>query len=124
MGQIEDLRLFTTIVDNGSIARAATQIGIAKSAVSRRLHQLEVKYDVKLINRSPGKWEITPAGQELYQRALPVITDAADLESDFIHSARSLNGPLRVTIAREFGMAFLKPILFDFTRKYPNIELS
>lgn len=37
MGQIEDLRLFATIVDQGSIARAADALGIAKSAVSRRL---------------------------------------------------------------------------------------
>ena len=41
MGQMEDLRLFTVIVENHSISKAADRLNIAKSAVSRRLHLLE-----------------------------------------------------------------------------------
>lgn len=124
MGQIEDLRMFVSVVDSGGIARAADALGIAKSAVSRRLAQLEDRYDVRLIDRQPGNWQVTTAGQELYQRAGVVVADAEDLEADFMHTAQSLSGPLSVTIAREFGLSFLKPTLFAFMKAHPQIDLT
>ena len=92
MGQIEDLRLFVSVVDEGSIARAADALGIAKSAVSRRLQQLEDRYEIKLVDRQPRNWEVTKAGQELYQRAVAMVADADDLDSDYLHASRSLSG--------------------------------
>ncbi|MGX9354719.1 LysR family transcriptional regulator [Roseobacteraceae bacterium S113] len=124
MGQIEDLRLFVTIVEQGSIARAAGVLGIAKSAVSRRLSQLEDRYDMRLIDRQPRSWEVTTAGVELYQRASGMVADADDLDADFKQISQSLTGALRVTIAREFGLSFLKPMLFDFIRTHPQINLT
>lgn len=124
MGQIEDFRLFACVVDEGSIAKAADELGIAKSAVSRRLGQLEARLATRLIDRQPGTWVVTEAGQELYQRAVPVLADVEDIEADFNQNATSLRGPLRVTIALEFGMTFLRPVLFDFLRNHPEIELT
>lgn len=124
MGQMEDLRLFVTVVDEGSIARAADALGIAKSAVSRRLQQLEDRYDIKLIDRHPRNWDVTKAGQELYQRAHAMVADADDLDSDFMHTSRSLSGPLRVSVPLEFGLSFLKPTLYAFMQKHPEIDLT
>ncbi len=124
MGQLEDLQLFVTVVDQGSIARAAQELGIAKSAVSRRLSQLEMRYDVRLIDRHPGTWSITDAGKELYQRAVPMVSDAHDLETDFTHKTQNPKGPLRVTVAREFGFAFLNPMLLAFAKEHREIDLT
>lgn len=124
MGQIEDLRMFVTVVDEGSIARAGESLGIAKSAVSRRLAQLEDRYETRLIDRQPRTWEITKAGQELYQRAVTMVADADDLDADFIQSSRGLSGPLRVSLPQEFGMSFLKPTLFSFGETHPEIDLT
>lgn len=123
MGQIEDLRLFVKTVDSGGIARAAEEMGIAKSAVSRRLAQLEERYGVRLIDRQPRVWEVTTAGQEMYQRAVSMIADADDLDADFLHLAHIPKGPLSISIAREFGLTFLKPTLFQFAEGHPQIDL-
>lgn len=124
MGQIEDLRLFVAVVDSGGIARAAEVLGIAKSAVSRRLSQLEERYEVRLIDRQPRNWEVTSAGHELFQRASRMVSDADDLDADFMHVSHSLKGPLSVTIAREFGLTFLRPTLMDFMKTHPEIDLT
>ncbi len=124
MGQIEDLKLFIAVVDAGGVARAAEVLGIAKSAVSRRLSALEERYSVRLIDRQPGTWDVTTAGQELYQRASPMVSDADDLDTDFIQTSASLGGPLKVSIAREFGLAFLKPTLLEFIEAHPQINLT
>lgn len=124
MGQIEDLRLFVSVVDSGGIARAAEEMNIAKSAVSRRLGLLEDRYGVRLIDRQPRVWEVTTAGQELYQRASRMVADADELDADFMHASHSLKGPLSITIAREFGLSFLKPALFAFMESHPEIDLT
>ncbi len=124
MGQIEDLRMFVTVVESGGVARASEVLGIAKSAVSRRLGQLEERYDMRLIDRQPGNWEVTTAGQELYQRASAIVADAGELDADFTHTSQSSSGPLSITIAREFGLAFLKPTLFAFMKANPQIDLT
>lgn len=124
MGQIEDLKLFVTVVDSGGIARAAERLNIAKSAVSRRLAQLEERFSVRLIDRQPRTWEITTAGQELYQRAAQMVADADELDADFKQETQSLVGPLSVSIAREFGLSFLTPVLLEFIEQHPEIELT
>jgi len=124
MGQIEDLRLFIAIVDQGSISRAADSMNIVKSAVSRRLNLLEERYGSRLIDRSPGNWEITTTGLELYQRALRVVGDADEIESDFTELTQNLAGPLTISIPREFGISFLMPTLIAFEDRYPEIQLT
>ena len=122
MGQIEDLRLFVKTVEAGGIARAAEELGIAKSAVSRRLAQLEDRYDVRLIDCQPRVWEVTTAGQELYQRALSMVADADEFDADFVRAGHILKGPLSATVAREFGLSFLKDALFQFAVDHPQID--
>ncbi|MCP4072177.1 MAG: LysR family transcriptional regulator [Hyphomicrobiales bacterium] len=123
MGQIEDLRLFTIIVEQGSISRAADTINIAKSAVSRRLSLLEQRYGARLINREPGNWEITATGHELYQRVSNVVNDVDEIESDFTQATQTLAGPLTVSLPREFGLSFLNPSLMIFKARHPEIQL-
>ncbi len=124
MGQIEDLRLFVKVVDSGGIARAAEEMNIAKSAVSRRLAQLEDRYSIRLIDRQPRVWEVTSAGQELYLRASQMVAEVNELDADFSQVGHTLMGPLSITIAREFGLAYLKPTLFKFAQDHPNIDLT
>ena len=123
MGQIEDLRLFASIVEQGSISKAANKVHVAKSAVSRRLKLLEQRYGSRLIAREPGHWEITATGQELYQRALDVLTHADEIEDDFTQANQTLAGPLVVSVPREFGLLFLNSALMAFKIKYPEIRL-
>lgn len=124
MGQIEDLRLFALVVENRSISRAADKLNIAKSAVSRRLNLLEGRYGSRLINRSPGVWEVSATGRELYQRAVRAVTEVDEIESDFTDATHILAGPLTVSIPREFGTTFLMPALISFRQRHPDIRLT
>ena len=124
MGQMEDLHLFTLVVENRSISKAADQLNIAKSAVSRRLNLLEERYSAKLINRSPGRWDVTETGLELYQRATRVVDDFEEIEADFKSVHSDISGPLTVSVPRDFGLSFLSKALVSFKEKYDNIQLT
>ena len=56
MGQLEDMAMFVRIVDAGSITKAAAQLDMAKSAVSRRLKDLESHLGAQLISRTTRNW--------------------------------------------------------------------
>ena len=75
MGQMEDLKLYVQVVEQGSISKAASILRIAKSAVSRRISILEERYSSVLIDRTPGKWEITKVGLDLYQRSRALVAE-------------------------------------------------
>jgi len=124
MGQIEDLRLFALVVENRSISKAADKLHIAKSAVSRRLNLLEQRVGARLIDRAPGRWEVTAIGQELYQRAVRVVGEMDEIEHDFTDTAQNLTGPLTVSVPREFGLAHLKPALIAFQERFREIQLT
>lgn len=124
MGQIEDLRLFVFVVENGSISKAADKLRIAKSAVSRRLSLLEERYGKKLIDRAPGAWDVTETGRELYQRATQVVGDIDEIEDDFVNASADLTGPLSISVPRDFGISFLNNALIAFKECHPKILLT
>ena len=124
MGQIEDLRLFTLIVENGSISKAAKKLSIAKSAASRRLNLLEDRFDSKLIDRSPGNWEVTSAGHELFHRSVRIVGEVDEIESDFTSNSQHVTGPLAISIPREYGMAQMSGKLVSFLQLYPDVVLT
>lgn len=124
MGQMEDMRLFVQVVEAGGISKAAERLGIAKSAVSRRLGLLEARYDAKLIDREPGRWDVTETGRELLQRATRLVHEMDEIEGDFVNTSAVIEGPLTVSVPREFGIAFLNPALIDFKARYPQIRLT
>lgn len=124
MGQLENLRTFVHVVDDGSVSETARRLTIAKSAISRRLALLEARYDTRLIDRGPGIWAVTAAGRELYDRAVRLLSDVDDIDADFVSIGATVSGPLAVSVPRDFGLGFLREPLVDFARSYPAIALS
>ena len=124
MGQIEDLRTFIAVVDAGGVARGAEVLRIAKSAVSRRLSLLEDRYATRLIDRQPGLWRVTTSGQELYERAARLVSEADEIDADFKEVSHHADGPLAVSVAQEFGLTFLQPALLAFQEGHPEIQLT
>ena len=83
MSQIEELRAFVTIVETGSLTQAADRLGIAVSAVSRRLRDLELRLGAALIQRSTRRLYLNETGQ--------VFSNGAKLSSAILkmHSRKS-----------------------------------
>ena len=59
MGQLEDMNMFIRVVDAGGISRAAEQLGLAKSAVSRRLVDLESRLTIFFNDFVNASWTIS-----------------------------------------------------------------
>ncbi len=124
MGQLEDMAVFTRVVDAGGISRAAEQLGIAKSAVSRRLVELETRLGTRLLNRTTRSSSLTEAGLSYYQRCIKIIDDVAELNALAKDSSRRLEGSINLAAPLSFGLLHLAPAIDDFLKLHPELSIN
>lgn len=124
MGQLEDMNMFTRIVNAGGISRAADQLGLAKSAVSRRLVDLETRLGVRLLNRTTRTSSLTEIGQSYYQHAITIIDDVAELNALTTDANTTLKGCIKLAVPLSFGLSHLSPAIDDFLTQHPELSIN
>lgn len=124
MGQLEDMALLVRIVDAGGIGKAADQLNMAKSAVSKRLKELENRLGTQLLSRTTRKSALTEAGSLYYQRAISIIDEVAELNAQTHAVKTSLSGTLKITMPLSFGLLHLTPVIDEFSQLHPKLNLQ
>jgi len=124
LGQLEDMQAFIRIVEAGGIGPAAEQMGIAPSAISRRLALLESRLGVTLINRTTRTSKITEVGQTYYTRSLQVINEVTELNTITTDPDCSIHGTLRLSAPLSFGLSHLARALDTFAKEHPELTLD
>ncbi|USX26810.1 LysR family transcriptional regulator [Oxalobacteraceae bacterium OTU3CINTB1] len=120
----EELRTFVAVVRGRTISAAARELGVVKSAVSRRLSDLENRLGVRLINRTSRTLTLTDSGAELYERALRLMADLQDAEQAASQGAFNAIGTLRISVPVSFSAHCLAPVLHQFLTQNPQLDLE
>lgn len=120
----DDIRYFLTVSQSGSIRGAATQLGVNHSTVSRRINQLEKKLGVRLFDKLPTGYLITPAGEEIIDYARQIEEQANAMERQVYGRDTELSGKLRVTLPEVLATHLLMPEFEKFSQTYPGIHLE
>ena len=121
MNQFEDMQTFVRVVEAGSITKAAEQLNTVKSAVSRRLSELEKRLHVKLLTRTTRSQTLTDSGRSYYQQCLRIIDDVAEVESSVINENVALAGRIKIAAPLSFGLTHLSQALRAFNEIHPDI---
>lgn len=121
MSQFEEMSAFVRIVEAGSISKAADQMNTVKSAVSRRLQELETRLGVSLLKRTTRRQTLTEAGQQYYQQCIRILDDINELESRIADEQTALTGRIRLSAPISFGLMHLSAPLREFNRQHPDI---
>ena len=120
----KQLMVFQTIVECGSIRAAARKLSITAPTVSQTLKTLEQHLGLPLFLRSTRRLELTEAGQLLYDNTTAAVS-ALNAALESVHDLRSEpSGKVRITLPRFVYQWLLRPIVADFCRCYPQIELE
>lgn len=123
MLDLNDFRYFVRIVECGGLTAAGRNLNVPKSTVSHRLQQLETSLGVRLINRTSRSLSMTDAGQLFYRHAVVTLERADLAESAVRERLAEPSGTIRFTTAVATSLFALRPILPDFIRRYPKINL-
>lgn len=121
MSQLEEMQNFVRVVEAGSITRAAEQLNTVKSAVSKRLTDLEQRLGVSLLKRTTRKQTLTDAGQNYYQQCVRILDDINEVETALSDDQSALSGRIRLAAPITFGLMHLSPALRAFNQANPDI---
>ncbi|MEM7491641.1 MAG: LysR family transcriptional regulator [Pseudomonadota bacterium] len=124
MDRLSEMEAFATVVDQGGFTDAAKKLGISKSAVSKHVSSLESRLGARLLNRTTRRVSPTEIGLAYYDRARRVLNDAGEADALVTSMQSAPSGVLRVSVATDFGVNHLSPILGGFLHEYPDITVN
>ncbi len=124
MARLEELETFVRVVESGSISGAAERLGVAKSAVSRRISDLEGRLGVQLFRRTTRSLNLTDSALPFYERCIRILTEVEEAEQSLTSAHGALQGQLRVAAPLSFGLLHLGPAIAEFAALHPGIHFD
>jgi DNA-binding transcriptional LysR family regulator len=120
----DDLRIFCRVAQLGSFAAAARAEASEASTISRQVASLEARLGTRLFQRTTRKLALTEAGEIFLSRITPVLDDLAAAQAATVAAIEQPAGLLRITASHAFGDAVLAPLLTEFCRQFPAIDID
>jgi DNA-binding transcriptional LysR family regulator len=120
----DELQVFVSVIESGSISAAAEQVGQTPSAISRTLSRLEAKLDTTLINRTTRRMDLTEEGKFFLERAKQILAQMEELEERLSLRQQTPAGRLRINAASPFMLHSIVPYVAEFRALYPDIQLE
>jgi DNA-binding transcriptional LysR family regulator len=117
MDRLEAMSIFLTVVETGSLSAAARRLHAPLATVSRKVSGLESHLRTKLFNRSSHKLVLTEAGSSYVAACKRIVADVT--EAEYV----APTGDLTVTAPVDLGRVHLIPILAEFLKAYPKIDV-
>ncbi len=124
MDRLTEMEAFATVVDQGGFTDAAKKMGISKSAVSKHVSSLEARLGARLLNRTTRRVSPTEIGLAYYDRARRVLNDAGEADALVTSMQSAPSGLLRISVATDFGVNHLSPVLGEFLQEFPDITVN
>ena len=117
------IRVFSVVAQKLNFARAAEELGVTQSAVSKQIQSLEDFIGTKLFERKAQGVALTSEGRELREAVLPAMEG---LTQSFERYARRppRSSVVRMTTTASFASLVLLPALEDFERENPELVLE
>jgi DNA-binding transcriptional LysR family regulator len=120
----DELLVFVTVIDAGSITAAAEKLEQTVSGVSRALTRLEKQLGVALILRTTRRLQLTEEGELFLERARAILAAMEDAEEAVTRHRERPSGRLRVDAATPFMLHCIVPHVAAFAGLYPEIQLE
>lgn len=124
MDRLTSDRMFAAVMELGSFTAAADKLGTTSGQASKLVSRLESALGVRLLNRTTRAVSPTEAGQAYFDRLRPLLDEFDSLDAAVRDVTQAPRGRLRLTAPLTFGGLELSPILNDFARQWPEIELD
>lgn len=121
--ELDSVRAFQKVAEQGSFTRAAAQLGLSKSRVSILVSELEREVGSRLVLRTTRAVQLTAEGEQFLARAAGFLHDADELATMF-SAPSTLKGRLRVDLPVALARDRIIPRLPEFFAAHPQLELQ
>ncbi|MCL1131604.1 LysR family transcriptional regulator [Shewanella sairae] len=124
MDTFNAIPIFVAVADSAGFSSAARILGISKSAVSKRITQLELQLGARLFHRSTRNLSLTEAGEHYYQYASQANRAAKQAEDAVSELLGEPKGLLKVQVPMTIGQMHLASFIPEFIERYPSIKID
>lgn len=114
---------FTAVVKAGSYSNAAKQFRISKAQLSRHVSALEALLGIQLLHRTTRSITLTEQGKQFFDACERIEQNCSDAVNHIKHDFKSMQGTLKITAPIDFGIQFLPPVIDEFSKQYPNMNV-
>ncbi|MER2195723.1 LysR family transcriptional regulator [Methylobacterium brachiatum] len=123
MDRLEAMRVFVTALDEGSLACAGRRLSRSPAAMTRAIAALERHVGARLLHRTTRGLQLTEAGEQYAAVCRRVLTDLEEADLALAGNRAAPRGVLTVTAPVMFGTRVLRPVVGEFLRAYPAMQV-
>ena len=117
-------KLFVQVVEAGSFKKAAEQMHLEPSSLSRKIATLEKRLDVKLLHRSTRQTYPTELGRQYYQGLRRLLDEETALEEEITSGVKTLQGKIRISAPVNFGAKFVVPVVQEMLKSSSKLSVE
>ncbi|HYS14350.1 MAG TPA: LysR family transcriptional regulator [Burkholderiaceae bacterium] len=124
MDNLSGILAFVRAAEARNFTKAARQLGMTPSGVSKAISRLENQFKVRLLHRTSRSVTMTPEGAGFYERCRTIIADLEDAELLLSQARGEPHGVLRITLPLSIGRLHLARVLPEFVQRYPELKVE
>ncbi|MGR6500684.1 LysR substrate-binding domain-containing protein [Shewanella sp. Koi 1] len=124
MDHFSALPIFVSVVECGSFSAAGQKLGLSKSAISKRITQLEQHIGIQLLQRTTRSLSLTDAGARYFEYIRPAVQLTQEGLDAISELQQTPKGNLRISVPMVFGRLYIAPLIAEFLKRYPDIQLQ
>jgi DNA-binding transcriptional LysR family regulator len=124
MDRLQAMETFVQIVDRGSLTAAADALDTSPPSVVRILASLERHLRVRLLNRTTRRIHLTDEGAQFLERCRAILSQVQEAEAALGSRHGKPQGRLAITAPVVFGRRYITPIVNEFVRRYPDVNID
>jgi DNA-binding transcriptional LysR family regulator len=124
MDRLHSMRIFASVVDEGSFAGAARRLHVSPAVVTRMVADLEQHLGARLMNRTTRSQTLTDTGRLYLERVREILAQVDEAEAVASDATGAPRGPLRVLAPAAFAMHRLAAQLPRFKARFPQVQLD
>lgn len=124
MDTLTSMKVFATVVDAGTYAAAAKQMGLSKAMASKHVMHLEQRLNARLLNRNSRHLSLTESGRLYYERCQTLLEDMEEMDAIVSRSAVTPSGTIRLTAPIWLANTRFASLLAAYRRQYPEVTFD
>ncbi|WLH49272.1 LysR family transcriptional regulator [Pseudomonas tolaasii] len=124
MDKFRAMQVFVTATESGSFATAAAALELSPQMVARYVEHLEQQLQVRLLNRTTRRQQLTELGRAYYERCVRVLADVEAADALALEAHARPMGALKISAPQNFGAQSLMPVINQFLAQHPLVEID
>jgi DNA-binding transcriptional LysR family regulator len=124
MHDLNDLYVFSQVVEHNGFTGAAKALGVARSSICRRVASLEERLGIRLLQRTTRHFAVTELGMEFHGYCVRMVTEAKAAYEHVACARAAPSGMIRVCCPPTIGQLVVGPLIPRFVAKNPQVRIA